>query len=284
MNQLLFKSKITFTRRANLLRGSILNNKLSTYWFAETPNFGDLLSPALLKYYGFTPINSSRNHAQVLAIGSILDKVSEDYSGLIIGSGLMYDQPKRFPNAKIIAVRGKLTKERIGAPDSVILGDPGLLADRILRKRQMKTYKLGIVLHFVDQGDKRINKISQRHPKGILIIDVRQNPKNVIRNIDKCEYILSSSLHGLITADSLGIPHGWIKLSEKVLGHGFKFFDYASSINKIIEPNLIDGSESLNELINFTRPVSKDVQMVKDKLHYVFSGLKESMDRWFSRN
>ena len=270
-------------RRLELIKGFLFHNRIDVYWFAKTPNFGDLLTPELLRFYGFTPINTSKKDAQLLLIGSILDQVPENFPGIILGSGLMYDQPKIFPNANIIAVRGMLTKERIGAPDTVILGDPGLLADRILRKRQVKTYKLGIVLHFVDQGDERIKKISQRHPKGILIIDVRQNPKNVIRNIDKCEYILSSSLHGLITADSLGIPNGWIKLSEKVLGHGFKIFDYASSINKIIEPNLIDGSESLNELINFTRPVSKDVQMVKDKLHYVFSGLKESMDRWFSR-
>lgn len=275
-----YKNK-KISRKINLLITKLARNPINVYWFDKTPNFGDLLTPELLRFYGLTPIHAPRQDAQLLLIGSVLDKVSENYSGIIMGSGLMYDQPKSFPNANIVAVRGKLTKERIGAPDSVLLGDPGLLADRLIDKRSKRTFKLGIVLHFVDQKDERITRILENAHQDILFIDVLKKPRKVIREIDKCDYILSSSLHGLVTADSLGIPNGWINLSDRVLGHGFKFLDYSSSINKIIEPNSIDGSESLDKLVKLTRPVSKEVLLVKEDLHFAFTRLREIVDSWF---
>lgn len=267
--------KVKFLRRVKYLKGTIQGNLISAYWFDKTPNFGDLLTPELLKFYGFTPINTSKKDAQLLLIGSILDQVPENFPGIILGSGLMYDQPKLFPKAKIVAVRGKLTKEKIGALDSVLLGDPGLLADRLISKRQKKIYRLGIVLHYVDQGDERIKKIYESFKREILIIDVRQKPKIVIRNIDKCEHIISSSLHGLITSDSLGIANAWINLSDRVLGKGFKFHDYASALNTLIEPNFVDGTESLTDLINLTHQVSSEIPRVKNDLEKAFRNLTE---------
>lgn len=66
-------------------------------------------------------------------------------------------------------------------------------------------------------------------PKSVLI-DLREPPIETLNKIAECETIVSSSLHGLVAADSLGIPNMRMKLSN----HGFdfnvdfKFDDYYS--------------------------------------------------------
>jgi hypothetical protein len=57
-------------------------------------------------------------------------------------------------------------------------------------------------------------------------------PDVVISKISACKMIFSSSLHGLIVADSYSIPNYWIKLSDRLTGGDYKFKDYYSAIGK----------------------------------------------------
>ena len=44
-------------------------------------------------------------------------------------------------------------------------------------------------------------------------------------------------MHGLIAADSLNIPHVWMKISNKIIGGNWKFNDYFLSMNnQLVEP------------------------------------------------
>ncbi len=251
-------------------------NKIKVYWFIETDNFGDLLNPVLLKYYRLNPIHTERNNAEALVIGSILEKQPEDYSGYIVGAGLKWAISKKFPKAKILAVRGKLTRDFLGASKDVVLGDPGLLVPYLFPKREGKKYVLGLIPHYKDKQDQRFRKISLRYPHNVLIIDVQRKPKEVVVDIDQCEYILSSSLHGLVVADSLGIPNAWLVLSENAKRDGFKFKDYASAINREIQSETITGFETLNDLITKTIKVNNDqVFKIQQKLNQVFENFSE---------
>lgn len=248
--------------------------KIKVFWWNTFPNFGDTITPELFKIYGFEPEWSEIKDADVVSTGSILSMVHEDYAGIILGSGLISDRwDLKFPSAKILALRGEETRKRIGLSQPVVLGDPGLLADGLLKSRKKKKKRIGIIPHYIDKTDERIKQIGEKHKKQVRIIDIQQKPLKVIAEIDACEYILSSSLHGLIAADSLGIPSGWIELSDNVIGKGFKFNDYNSAISSSHIPFRITGGETVDELTTMARPVPQKVEEVKMQLHHLFKNL-----------
>lgn len=72
----------------------------------------------------------------------------------------------------------------------------------------------------------------------VTVIRIDQSPYEVSKQICECKCVLSSSLHGLIFADSYNVPnHQLIFLNKKnnytsnVLGNNFKFKDYYSSFD-----------------------------------------------------
>ena len=265
-------------RQPTTLAGTIRGNGVRAYWFTAVVNFGDLITPLLLRHYGFTPILARVQDAEVVAAGSVLETMSQGYSGYIAGAGLVSDCRREFAEAKVLAVRGKLTRQRIGAAGTVALGDPGLLVSDLLRARSTKQYRVGIVPHYTDRSDYRVRSIQKRYPDDVLVIDVMRRPLDVAADIDRCEAILSSSLHGIVTADALGIPRKWIQLSGAVAGGGFKFADYFSALDERQIPGELAGSESLTHLARSTfRPGSGRVERATDVLRAVFSGLADRL-------
>lgn len=144
-------------------------------------------------------------------------------------------------NMTFAAVRGKLSKERVekilGKELDIPTGDAGILASYLLSEPVEKKYSVGIIAHYKEQDEPIFQKLVSTYPQS-LYIDVRQMPETVIRQIASCECIISSSLHGLIIADSFEIPNIHVVVSDKLLGDGFKFDDYYSAYN--LEHTFID--------------------------------------------
>lgn len=254
--------------------------KIESCWAIKDLNAGDLVAPLLLKRYGFTPAFSFRNEAKLFSCGSLLDRVPANFSGFILGTGLMHgDVVKTLPNARILAVRGELTRNNIGAPKDTILGDPGLLVANSLKLKHQKRYVLGIVPHFADKEDPRIHALLRRYKKEILFINIQANPIRVLKQIDQCEYILSSSLHGMIFADSLCVPNAWTPLSGRVQGEGFKFHDYRSALKCELAPVLISGDEKLSEIVARTSlPSLSLIAETKQNLDHAYRLLKQEFN------
>ena len=88
----------------------------------------------------------------------------------------------------------------------------------------------------------------------------------ILEEIASCEYVLSSSLHGLIVSDSFGIPNQRLVVSEKLVGDGYKFNDYYSafgvkgSIYKLADA----GKLEVNEIID-KYEITKDAVETKKK-------------------
>jgi len=239
-------------------------------------NFGDKLTPFILEKntpYGFKNTSfRNRNRTDIIGIGSCLQGISENYNQIIWTSGFMFqDNYKNFSRAHVIAVRGKETLKRINCinKDKVILGDGGLLC-YLLAPLRTKKYKLGIFLHYVDKHNDIIKKIASESNEIFIIHAFCAYCQDIIDRVQECEYIISSSLHGLILADSLNIPNEWIKLSNNIAGNDFKFHDYYSVFdmwNK--EPMSIDKNDSLNtilERINQNNYERKNIEKIKSQL------------------
>jgi pyruvyltransferase len=230
----------------------LLKNGVPAYWWRGNFNFGDLVTPLLIKYYGFSPIPASPQTAKLVAAGSILEQLPNDYEGIILGSGFIGQGPTRlFPKADLLTVRGKLTREKLGRGDEVRLGDPGLLTSIVFPERKRKIYRLGVIPHYVDHKNEKFLNLKNKYAPDprVLFIDVMEYPEKVIGLIDQCEYIISSTLHGLIVADSLGIPNAWIE-SKDMVGGRFKFDDYYSSLDLNEVPIKFKGNESIQGLIS----------------------------------
>lgn len=148
---------------------------------------------------------------------------------------------------QVASVRGELSRRRIeqilGKSIDCTLGDAGLLASELLKEKTGKKYRLGIIAHQREIGEKEWDELHDSIPDSILL-DVRADPMETLQKMSECECIISSSLHGLIIADSFGIPNQRVVLTDRLAGDGFKFDDYYSSFG-IVPEQLINQKETM---------------------------------------
>lgn len=224
-------------------------NRVSVYTYVEPKNpknFGDNLSLPVCEYVSSkTFIRGNKVYADMYAIGSLLQifmsrKRQIKYTALrtlkgkkplvIWGTGVIDNIPLFLPWAKVLAVRGPLTAKALGLKTLVPFGDPGLLVSDFLAE-PAKIGKIGIVPHYTDKAHPVLAEAAK--DDRFVIIDVEDEWENTVSHIAQCDLVLSSSLHGLIVADAYGIPNQWLEFSQKVIGAGFKFRDYADGVGRI---------------------------------------------------
>lgn len=141
-----------FCTLPRIIWGKLHGNLVRVHWGRHLNNFGDCLTPDILKYYGMTPAYiSSNEEADIILAGTILQWVKPSFNGYIVGTGGDRGKIPSFPYAKIKAVRGKYTRDCLNLSSDVLLGDPGLLMSYIYSSHVEQIYELGIILHFVDK-------------------------------------------------------------------------------------------------------------------------------------
>lgn len=263
------------------IKGKILRNGINVFYVKWSNNFGDLLTPIILKHYGFTPIYAYPQKAQAAVVGTILEIVKTNFTGYILGSGWSRDSKTCFPYAKIKGVRGYLTKESLQINEHIIIGDPGLLMSDIIPCRKNIKYKIGIVPHESEINDPRLQKIKRTFGNEVTIISPRNKKvSQVLKLINECQYIVSSSLHGLIISDSYNIPNGRIKLNELDNSNDYKFKDYYSSLSEELKTLQITGDETPEELVKTCRkPPIEQINNMKKNINAMFIEFKNEIIR-----
>ncbi len=212
-----------------------MSENLVLLQYHKSDNFGDALAFYIAqklteKEVHYVPQEDGRDHYVIC--GSILGGTNEH--SIIWGAGFSYFNEPARRNNQVLMVRGKLTRDILlsnGYDCPEVYGDPGILISRLYPNPGIaKKYKLGIMAHWVDY-DKCLRDSKEHLNIEVNLIDLLQPTETVINEMLACETIISSSLHGLIAAHSYGIPAAWCEFSDKVIGNGFKFWDYFSSID-----------------------------------------------------
>lgn len=221
--------------------------------FGETPeNFGDNLMHHLLgELFQLEAEYVHCSKAELLGVGSVLDAYFRRKRGepvkwfrklpwrtmQVWGSGFMAaDTRAIWPQSiKIQAVRGPLSRERLKetgvSPGDIALGDPALLLPQIWPAGPSKDCKVLIAPHFVTL-DVFKKKYGDRLPRHWEILDLLKEPRSIASKIAGAEFVISSSLHGLIVADAYNVPSCWMAPHAAIKGDGFKFDDYAAQRGK----------------------------------------------------
>lgn len=176
------------------------------------------------------------------------------------GSGLISDQGDiKTPPSKICSVRGPETRKRllelgINCPQKY--GDPALLISRYYKATSLpQKYKIGIIPHHSDIDNHIMRCFINKYSDNVLLINLTEYKQwtDIPDMVVSCDCILSSSLHGLIVADSYGIPNSWIGLSNKVYGGDFKFNDYFSSVQRREKQIMISSMADLESFLIATQ-------------------------------
>lgn len=268
-----------FTHRLPvIIKGKwITHNLVKVHWGKDFKNFGDCLQPYILRHYGLLPVYVPTNaKSDIVLQGSILQDVPENYAGYIMGTGGEF-QPYRFPNAKIIALRGKITQANTASKyKDILLGDTGLLMSLVFPEPVKKKYELGIVPHFVDLDSEWLNRWKERFGQSVLFISPLQSVENVIKQIKSCKAIAGSSLHGLVVADSYHIPSLRVisRTTMPLKRFDYKYIDYYSAFGMEDTPVLeVTGSETLDQLIGHT--ITMPVEEIDQIISYLDSAMQQ---------
>jgi hypothetical protein len=158
---------------------------------------------------------------------------------------------------RIAALRGRLTLEALHARGvhcaEVALGDPGILAARLCATDQpVVAGRLGLVPHYFDRRHPAVQALLA-DPR-VWLLDVHQGPREFLRAMQSCQWVASSSLHGLVFADALGIPSVWLEIGGKLGGGQFKFLDYYSTTD-LLEPRPLQltAQTTVEQLLSYAR-------------------------------
>lgn len=210
---------------------------LKVFWWKGVPNFGDALSPLVVSHVsGRAVTHAGARGCDLLAIGSLLQVMRRNYREaradgvrpVIWGAGLLHAVTADFlDNVDIRLLRGPVSAALLGVK-ATRHGDPGLLADRLLRDRPERQDRIVVIPHHTQTDDPAIRALAEADP-AITLADPGEEPLSLCRRIAAARHVVASSLHGLILADAFGVGSTWMDPGAQ--SH-LKYHDYAAGIGR----------------------------------------------------
>ena len=242
-------------------------------------NFGDAVNGRFWSLMSEKLITSDRDSNHYLTTGSIMCLATPQ--SVIFGTGFIGEgadlgggnfqskHSRKFCNPlNVIAVRGPLSRKklldmRVECPENY--GDPLLLMPCIYNKQKKAEEKtVGIIPHYIDKTSKNYlqlkeNLESNGYTVKFIDIVVGANYEKIIDEINSCEYIISSSLHGTMMGIVYKKKTIFTEFSKNVIGNGFKFDDFFKSVNTTYEKKNIYDISLLDNVIDIDYEYLKNV-------------------------
>ena len=247
-------------------------DRSKTFWWSPKPKFGlpwlqkenagDLLGPSiverLLKERGIDILSQKRG--KLFSIGSVMHFAKD--GDTIWGTGIngkMSLDLLQFRTLDVRAVRGPQTAEiltKMGLRVPEIFGDPGILTSRYWPDDGTPKKGPAFIPHMREEVP---DSISRRYKVISPLISLDE----FIANIRSASEVYSSSLHGIIIAESYGIPAALI--TNKSGEAPFKYLDYyqGTGRNSLVS---FDSAEDVRG--NFPNP--PNIKQIQDRLIETF--------------
>lgn len=198
-------------------------------------NLGDVLGPVvvrqLLRSEGLSPEAPTRS-ARLLSIGSVVHLAGD--GDVVWGSGVNGKiPPERYPPRRldVRAVRGPLTRDFLrgrGVPVPPVYGDPGLLVGHLWTSEELRG----------DEPDHEVTVVPNLNDLPAYagtpgLMSPTTPLRACLRRIAASRLVVGSALHGVVVAESLGIP---ARLVTSRAEHPFKYEDYYRGTGREVEP------------------------------------------------
>ena len=239
-------------------------------WNPSDRNWGDHLNRYLCEYITGRKAVSSREvlkprgENRYCVLGSTLG-MSQMNGAVIWGAGFICSSSvMRGMPSRICAVRGPDSAKLLPPSNRnsrMAYGDPALLMPLVYHPVPQRAYRLGVIPHYADAS--LCSLLQFRSMPDVLLIDVELPTERFIKELLSCEFIASSSLHGIIAADAYGLPRTWLRLSANVTGDGFKFRDYAKGARLTDHPEKpYEGPLDVDSLIQSCHRYSVDAEVL----------------------
>ena len=199
-------------------------------------NFGDLLGPFVVRRI-VERERLRRGSGSLLSIGSVLhfarpgDTIwGTGANGKVGIGGVQHDR------LSIRSVRGPRTREllaRHGTEVPEVYGDPAMLLPDVMPGLRAlardKECKMLIVPNLHDMTLMRASVHSARLDRSAQVLDPSSPLDEALRRIAQSEVVVSSSLHGQIVAEALGVPVAMVQPSEE---SSLKYADHLESTGR----------------------------------------------------
>jgi hypothetical protein len=231
------------------------------YCRIEGGNFGDDLNCTLWRNI-FPDIDRLAPDITVSGIGTLLsDKPSAKRRSIILGSGADGPNVKiNVNNSDIRWVRGPHSAAAVRAKSSFGIGDPAWLYPDLYQTLDAGRPGItGLIPHWATW--RSFDWAGVANQAGMMGIDARLPPAQIVEKMRGCTRILTESLHGAVFADAMGIP--WAPAVFAHRFHRFKWEDWSASIHRKFDPFVAD-----RPLVNFVSPIKSLVNRIARKVDF----------------